>query len=300
MLRRDAGDLGDDFLDVGLADGLLLLRFWQDALGGTGFVDHVDGLVRQMAVRDVAGRQLDGGRNCRCRVLDAVVRFEACLQALENLDGFSHRGFIDIDLLEAPRQRAVLFEDAAELGVGGRADALHLAGGECRLEQIRGIQRTARGRAGADQRVDFVNEQDGMRVILQCLENTLQALFEIATILGAGEQGAHIERIDIRLGENFRHVALDDLARQALGDGGLADTGFANQQRVVLAATAERLDDAFEFLVTPDQRVDLALQRQRVEVDGVLLERPGFGLFAFGFRLGFRLRFGLRYLADAV
>jgi hypothetical protein len=59
--RRDAGDLGDDLLDLGLADGLLALALGQDALGGTGLVDHVDGLVGQVAVVDVLGAQLGRG-----------------------------------------------------------------------------------------------------------------------------------------------------------------------------------------------------------------------------------------------
>jgi hypothetical protein len=56
--RRDAGDLGDDLLDLGLGDGLLALARRQDALGGAGLVDHVDGLVGQVAVVDVLGAQL--------------------------------------------------------------------------------------------------------------------------------------------------------------------------------------------------------------------------------------------------
>ena len=42
--------------------------------------------------------------------------------------------------------------------------------------------------------------------------------------------------------QHFRHFALDDLARQAFGDGGLADAGIADQQRVVLAPAAQHLD----------------------------------------------------------
>jgi hypothetical protein len=56
-----------------LADGLLLLRLGQDALRGAGLVDDVDGLVRQMPVVDVLGRQFGRGRQRRGRVLDAVV-----------------------------------------------------------------------------------------------------------------------------------------------------------------------------------------------------------------------------------
>src|SRR5690606_41710526 len=53
---------------------------------GPRLVDDVDGLVGQMAVVDVAGREL-GGRGERVgRVLHAVVRLEARLQALQDLD----------------------------------------------------------------------------------------------------------------------------------------------------------------------------------------------------------------------
>ena len=101
MLRRNAGDLGDNLLDVGLADDFFLFRFRQNPLRCPRLVDDVDRLVGQVAVGDVAGGQFGGGRNCRRRILDSVVRFETCLQALEDLDGLGDRRFIDIDLLEA-------------------------------------------------------------------------------------------------------------------------------------------------------------------------------------------------------
>src|SRR6266436_4157647 len=42
--------------------------------------------------------------------------------------------------------------------------------------------------------MDFVDEQNGVRVGLEFLENLLQPFLEIAAIAGAGEQGAHVER----------------------------------------------------------------------------------------------------------
>src|SRR6185436_15086857 len=50
VARGNARDLGDDLLDLGLADHLLLLRSRQDLLSSAGLVDDVDRLVRQMAV----------------------------------------------------------------------------------------------------------------------------------------------------------------------------------------------------------------------------------------------------------
>ena len=52
----------------------------------------------------------------------------------------------------------------------------------------------ARGRAGADDGVDFVDEQDRVLVLLDLLHHLLQALFEVAAIARAGEQRAHVER----------------------------------------------------------------------------------------------------------
>ena len=114
VARRNARDLGDDLLDLGLADHLLLLRLGQDALQGTGLVDHVDRLVGQVAVVDVARRQLRRRGERVGGVLHAVVRLEARLQAAQDLDGLLDRRLVHVDLLEAARQRMVLLEDAAD------------------------------------------------------------------------------------------------------------------------------------------------------------------------------------------
>ncbi len=62
----------------------------------------------------------------------------------------------------------------------------------------------------------------------------------------------------------------DDHPRQALGQRSLAHPGLADVQRVVLAPAAQDLDGALDLELAPDQRVDLALRRQLVEVGGVL------------------------------
>ena len=57
-------------------------------------------------------------------------------------------------------------------------------------------------------------------------------------------------------------LPLGDFLRQAFDDGGLADAGFAEQHRIVLRAAAENLDDALDFVLPADDRVQLALLRQ--------------------------------------
>ena len=123
---------------------------------------------------------------------------------------------------------------------------MHFSCGKHRLQQVGGVERAARGRARADHGVDLVDEEDRVRVVDELLEHGLQALLEVAAVLGAGEKRAHVEHVDGRLGEQVGHVAFDDAPRKALGDRGLADAGLAHEQRVVLAATAQRLHHALE------------------------------------------------------
>ena len=306
---RNARDLGHDLFDLVLADGLLALARQGDALRRAGLVDDVDGLVGQVTVGDVFGRQLGGGLQGGGRVLDAVVFLEAALEALEDFHRLGHRRLDDVDLLEAPRQRRVLLEDAAVFGERGRADALELAAGERRLEQIGRVQRAARRRAGADQGVDFVDEQDGARLVLEVFQHAFQALLKVAAVLGAGQQRAHVERVDGGVFQHLGHGAFSDAPGQAFGDGRLADAGLAHQQRVVLAPAAQDLDGALDLVLAADQRVDLAVLGVLVQVDGELLQRRGLlalltalafaltaALLAFGRLGGFRRV----ALADAV
>ncbi len=151
--------------------------------------------------------------------------------------------------------------------------------------------------------MDLVDEQDRVRIVHELFQHRFEALLEVAAVLGAGEQRAHVERVHRRLGEQVGDVALDDAPGETFRDRGLADAGFADQQRVVLAPAAERLHHALEFRGAADQRVDLAGERERVQVLGVVVERA-VGSLGLAFLLGvlvgaFALR-RLRCLGDAV
>ena len=105
------------------------------------------------------------------------------------------------------------------------------------------------------------------------LEHGLQPLLELAAVLRAGDERAHVERDDPLVLEALGHVAADDAAGQAFDDGRLADAGLADEHRVVLRAAREHLDDAADLFVAADDRIELALARQLGEVAAVPLER---------------------------
>ena len=231
-----------------------------------------------------------------------MVRLEPALQPAQNLHGLLYAGLDDVDLLEATRQSVVFLEDTAVFGVRRRTDALQLTRRQRGLQQIGCIERAARRRTGTDQRMDLVDEENSVRIVQQLLQHGFQPLLEIAAVFGTCQQSAHIERVHLAAGQNIGHVGFDDPARQPFGDRGLADPGFTDQQRIVLAPAAQRLHHALQLTLASDQRVDLAGDRQRIEVHRVGFERATLGLLllALGFALLLLRRSGLRHLADAV
>ena len=142
-----------------------------------------------------------------------------------------------------------------------------------------GLQQVARvhgalGRPRAHHRVQLVDEEDDLALrILHRLEHGLEPLLELAAVLRAGDERAHVERHDALALEAFGHVAPHDALGQALHDRRLAHARRADQHRVVLGAAREDLDDAADLLVAADDRVELALLGERGEVAPVLLER---------------------------
>src|SRR5947209_20338403 len=120
----------------------------------------------------------------------------AIAQALEDLDRLLGRGLVDRDLLEATLQRRVALQVLAVLLERRSADRLQLTAGQRRLEDRRGIY-GALGGAGTYEVVQLVDEQDDVAALGDLLHHLLQALFELSAVLGTGDQGGQIQRVNL-------------------------------------------------------------------------------------------------------
>jgi hypothetical protein len=135
----------------------------------------------------------------------------------------STAGLLDQHGLEAPLERLVLLEVLAVLVEGGGPDRPQLTARQGGLEHVAGVHR-AFGLAGAHQRVELVDEQDDVAVrVLDLGEHALEALLELAAVLGAGEQRGQVEREELLVLERLGDVAARDPLGDALDDRGLAD-----------------------------------------------------------------------------
>src|SRR5262245_152998 len=194
-------------------------------------VDEVDRLVGQEPIGDIAARLIDRGLDRVLGVLDVMERLVAILDAEQHLDRLALGRRIDLDRLEAALERTILLDVLAVFRRGRGADAANLAARQRRLEDVGGVERTF-VRARTHQRVQFVDEHDDVRVLGQLLHDRLEAFFELTAVLRAGNDERDVERQDPLVGEEVRHIAVDDLLRQAFDDGCLADARLTNQHRV--------------------------------------------------------------------
>src|SRR5688572_31425307 len=104
------------------------------------------------------------------------------------------------------------------------------------------------------------------------LDHAAKPLFELALHARPGLEQADVEHAKGHLFERGRHVPAGDPQREPFDDRGLTDARLAREDRVVLPASHEDVDDLPDLLVAADDGVDLALGRLFGEVDGELLE----------------------------
>src|SRR5271154_1138665 len=148
----------NDRFDLARGYGFAATVFRDQHLRRAGLVDHIDRLVGQFAVADIAMRQLNRSAERVGGVADLMMPLVIGFEAAQDLDRIFDCRLIDIDLLKATDERAVFLEIVTVFLVGRRTDAADDAAGQCRLQQIRGVHRPAAGRPSADDSMNLIDK----------------------------------------------------------------------------------------------------------------------------------------------
>ena len=123
------------------------------------FVHDVDSLIGQVAVGNIAGRQFDGSPYGFVGDTGLVEGFVPIAQAEEDGYGIFFIRFTDLDGLETPSQGGIFFKMLLIFVSRRRPDALQIAAGQGRFQDIGGIHSAFYG-TGADELMDFIDEED--------------------------------------------------------------------------------------------------------------------------------------------
>ena len=156
---------------------------------------------------------------------------------------------------------------------------MQLATRQSRLQHVASVHRTL-CLAGTHHGVDFIDEQNGLPLVFgQLVQHRLQPLFKLTAKFRTGQQRRHVQGQHTFAFERIGHFTGDDALRQAFHNGGFADTGLANQDRVVFATALQHLDGAANFIISANHRIELAGAGSLGQIHAVFFQ--GFAL-AFG------------------
>jgi len=119
--------------------------------------------------------------------------------------------------------------------------------------------------------VQFVDEEDDVLRAADLGHDRLDPLLELPAVLRARDHHREVEHDDPPAAKNLGDVAGDDVRGEPLDDGGLADTGLAEQHRVVLRPPGEDLHHPLDLVLPADDRVELLFAGEfgQVAAEGV-------------------------------
>ena len=262
------------------------LRLYQ----ACGFVNQVDGLVRQESIADVAVRKFHRRHQRVVMQTHAMVRVKAILDATQNRNGFFFARFVNLHGLETAFQGRILLDVLTVFLRGRRTDAVQFTTGQLRFEhvaQVHGAFSLARTHDG----VDFIDKQQRVAVFFKSVQHGFQTFLEISTVLGTRHQRGQIQREQFLALQSVRHIAAIDSLGEPFDNSGLAHARFTDQARVVFRLSAKDQDNTADFLFTANHRRKLSVgghfhQLAAVEFQGRLffgvgssckrVRKPGF------------------------
>src|SRR5438128_651796 len=119
----------------------------------------------------------------------------------------------------------------------------------------------------------FVDEENNReRGGLSLLNQSFEPVLEFPSHAGSGLQQCQIEGPKRDVLKGGRNVAVGDSQRQTLDYGGLAYSGLACKDRIVLPPAHEDVDHLANFAVPSKNRIDLTFARILRQIDGELIE----------------------------
>ena len=200
------------------------------------------------------------------------MHFIALFETAKDGDRVFDRRLADVHRLESPLERSIFFDVLLIFVQRGRADRTQLSACERGLQHVRRVHR-AFSRAGTDQRVQLVDEQDDVAFALfDLFDDCFEPVLKFAAILRPGDHGAEVEGDDAFVFEAFRHIALDDAPRQSFDDRRLANARLSDEHGIIFRSAREDLNDAADFFVTSDDRIELPAARELRQIARVALE----------------------------
>ena len=186
-----------------------------------------------------------------------MVRFHRAQNAAQHIAGAIYRRLVNGNRLKPPGHRWVFFEILGVFHPGCRPNRAQSAARKGGFQQVRGVAGTS-GSARTHQGVNFVDEQnDRSRAGLHFVNHRPQTLFKFTFHAGPSLQQPKIKHEQLVSLQFRRHIARGQTLGKAFDNGSFTNASLARQDRVILAAAQQNVDDLANFFVAANNWIHL-------------------------------------------
>ena len=190
-----------------------------------GFIYHVDSLVGEVAVGDIALCQFDTCLECLVCISHTVVLLVMFLDVVKYLQGLFACCRFNDNLLETALQGSIFLDTLAILVERGGTDTLDDTSCQGWLQNVGSIHASFTG-TGAYHGMNLIYEDDDFRMVLQFLNDILDALFKLSAEFGSCNDGSQVETYQTLVEEHRRCFLVVDELCQSFYDGTLSYARF--------------------------------------------------------------------------
>ncbi len=186
-----------------------------------------------------------------------MVYFVTVFKTSKNGNRIFYSRFFYHNRLETAFQSRILFNILTVFIQCGRTDTMKLATSQHRLQHIAGIECTV-CLTCTNNRMQLINKQDDLSItVLHILKNGFQTLFKFTTILRTCNQCTHIQCKNLLILQSVRNITIHNPLGKTFDNCSLTNTGFTDQNRVILRLTGKDTNHVPDLFITANHRIKL-------------------------------------------
>src|SRR6516162_7765651 len=202
-----------------------------------------------------------------------MMLFQNRSQTSDHQDRFTLTWLFHLDHLKSPGQRGILFKILLIFGPGGSRNSPQGATGKSGFEEISSVPLSG-GTSRANQGVSFVDKKDNrFWRSLNLIDDLTQPILELPFHTCSRLQQSQVKSAQTDFFQSRRHISSRDSDRKTFHDRRLADARFPGEDRIVLPAPHQDVNDLPNLSVASQDRIDLSFPSLLSEVDGKPPER---------------------------
>ena len=118
--------------------------------------------------------------------------------------------------------------------------------------------------------MDFIDKQNDIGTLGDLVHYVFQAFLKFAAVFGACDHRGNIHSDNTLVFQHFRNIAVCDALGKSFNHSGFPDAWFADQTGVIFGSAREYLNDAFGFVFTADDRIQLSFFCQRSQIPTIV------------------------------